>query len=207
MIYLLIDTSSLNACVSFIKDNEIIFDYRDKIINDMSSKILPIIDKGLNSINKTLKDVNKIFVVSGPGSFTGIRIGITICKVIGWSLNIPIVPISSLELLATTSTNKKYKVPMIDARRCNVFAGIYDKDLNIVLTDRLISFDELVKDFNDDYELISYDSINAYGIIKPNLDILKIISKHKNDEAINPHKLKPNYLKLTEAEENKIKND
>lgn len=207
MIYLFVDTSSSNACVSFIKDNKIIFEFKEKIESDMSSKILPIIDDGLSKIKHSLKDVRKIFVVDGPGSFTGIRIGITICKVIGWALSIPIVPISSLELIATTQTSKKYRVPMIDARRGNVFAGIYDEDLNIISEDKLINIDDLIKNFNDDYELISYDNISVDGLIKPNLDLLKIVNKHLNDKEINPHKLKPNYLKLTEAEENRIKND
>ena len=51
------------------------------------------------------------------------------------------------------------------------------------------------------YEFVSYD--NIAGVIKPNIDVLKIINKHINDKGINPHNLNPNYLKLTEAEEKK----
>ena len=94
-----------------------------------------------------------------------------------WSLKKDIVPLSSLELMATTNTDKKYIVPMIDARRGNVFAGIYDKELNIIKKDSLISLEELTSNLTENYELISYDNIN-------------------------PHNLNPNYLKLTEAEEN-----
>ena len=89
---------------------------------------------------------------------------------------------------------------MIDARRGNVFAGIYDEDLNIIKKDSLISLEELTSKLNEDYELISYDDIK--NSLKPNIDILKIIAKHKSDKGVNPHNLNPNYLKLTEAEEN-----
>jgi tRNA threonylcarbamoyl adenosine modification protein YeaZ len=172
----------------------------------MSSKLLPIIDEGLRGNNLNLKDINKIFVINGPGSFTGIRVGVTVAKTIAWALKKEIIPLSSLELIATTNTSKKYIVPMIDARRNNAFAGIYDNNLNCIKEDKLISIEE-ISNLNNDYEFVSYDNIKLEGIIKPNIDVLKIINKHINDKGINPHNLNPNYLKLTEAEENKLKND
>ena len=204
MISLLIDTSTSNLTVSIINDQEVIYIYQETILSDMSSKLLPIIDNGLKELDLKLENIDKIFVVNGPGSFTGIRVGVTVAKTIAWALKKDIIPLSSLELIATTNTSKKYIVPMIDARRNNVFAGIYDNHLNCIKEDKLISRDEL-SNLNDDYEFVSYD--NIAGVIKPNIDVLKIINKHINDKGINPHNLNPNYLKLTEAEENKLKND
>lgn len=198
---LLIDTTTSNIIVSIIENNNILFEYKETIISDMSSKILPIISNGLNSINLELKDIDKIFVSNGPGSFTGIRVGVTVAKTIAWALKKDIVPISSLELMATTNTNKKYLVPMIDARRGNVFAGIYDKNLDVIKKDKLINLNEFVENLNNEYEFISYDNINLNNIVTPNVDVLKIINKHINDIGINPHNINPNYLKLTEAEE------
>ncbi len=206
MISLLIDTSTSNLTVSIINNQEIIYKYQETILSDMSSKLLPIIDNGLKEHNLKLENINKIFVVNGPGSFTGIRVGVTVAKTIAWALKKDIIPLSSLELIATTNTSKKYIVPMIDARRNNVFAGIYDNNLNCIKEDKLISIEE-ISNLNSDYEFISYDNIKLDNVIKPNIDVLKIINKHINDEGINPHNLNPNYLKLTEAEENKLKND
>lgn len=207
---LLIDTTTSNITVSIIENQSILYQYNENIASDMSSKILPIIDNGLKTLNLKLDDIDKIFVVNGPGSFTGIRVGVTVAKTIAWSLKKDIVPLSSLELMATTSTNKKYLVPMIDARRGNVFAGIYDKELNCIKSDRLVNLNEFINNLTDDYEFVSYDNIDISNLIKPNIDVLKIINKHINDEGINPHNLNPNYLKLTEAEESresKLKND
>ena len=204
MISLLIDTSTSNLTVSIINNQEVIYKYQETILSDMSSKLLPIIDNALKEHNLKLENIDKIFVVNGPGSFTGIRVGVTVAKTIAWALKKDIIPLSSLELIATTNTSKKHIIPMIDARRGNVFAGIYDIDLNCIKEDKLISLEKL-SDLNNDYEFISYDNID--GCIKPNIDVLKIINKHVNDEGINPHNLNPNYLKLTEAEENKLKND
>lgn len=204
MISLLIDTSTSNLTVSIINKQEVIYKYQETILSDMSSKLLPIIDNGLKGLDLKLENIDKIFVVNGPGSFTGIRVGVTVAKTIAWALKKDIIPLSSLELIATTNTSKKYIVPMIDARRNNVFAGIYDNNLNCIKEDKLISRDEL-SNLDEDYEFVSYD--NIADVIKPNIDVLKIINKHINDKGINPHNLNPNYLKLTEAEESKLKND
>lgn len=204
---LLIDTSTSNILVSIIDNNNILYKYHELIKVDMSSKIMPIIDEGLKQINLNINDIDKIFVVNGPGSFTGIRVGVTVAKTIAWALKKDIIPISSLELMATTNTDKKYLVPMIDARRGNVFTAIYDKELNCINKDKLINMEEFIKNLDNQYEFVSYDDIKIENLIKPNIDILKIVNKHITDEGVNPHNLNPNYLKLTEAEENKLKND
>ena len=206
MISLFIDTSISFPTVSIIKDNRVLFNFHEEIKNDMSSKILSIIDLGLKENNLSIKSLKKIFVVTGPGSFTGVRIGVTIAKTIAWSLRIPVIPISSLEYMSTTNTDKKYIVSMIDARRGNVFAGIYDINLNSIKKDLLINKQELLSNIKiDEYELISYDDFK--DTIRPEPIVLKIINKYINDNGVNPHNLKPNYLKLTEAEENRFKND
>ena len=207
MISLVIDTSSSYVTVSIIKDNTLVHEFKKKIDNDIASKIMSIINMELVESNIDIKEVEKIFVVNGPGSFTGVRIGVTIAKTIAWSLNIKVIPISSLELMATTPTTNKYIVPLIDARRGNVYAGVYDTDLNIIADDKLVSISEILRYDNSEYTFISYDEIKDINTIKPNTDILKIVNKHMSDEGIIAHNLKPKYLKLTEAEENRLKND
>lgn len=200
---LLIDTTTSHVTVSIIEDKTVLYKYHDIISSDMSSKIIPIIDNGFRTLDFTIKDIDKIFVSNGPGSFTGIRVGVTITKTIAWSLKKEIIPISSLELMASTNTTKKYLVPMIDARRGNVFAGIYDTNLNCIKEDSLINLNELLNSLDSNYELLSYDNLNIDKVVAPEINIEKIIGKHLNDEGINPHNLNPKYLKLTEAEENR----
>lgn len=202
---ILIDTSTANVTISIVYDNKVLYCYSDEIKNDMSSRILSIIDMALNKTNLKVKDLDKIFVINGPGSFTGIRIGVTIAKIISWALKIDVVPLSSLELMATTPLDTNYIVPMIDAKRGNVFAGIYDKALNVIKEDSLVNLNNLVHSFDDNYTLVSYD--NILNSTRPRVDVLKIISKHSSDKGINPHRLSANYLKLTEAEEKRLKND
>ena len=186
MKYLFIDTCSNCLIISTIINNKLDYFFIDKNNNDTSSKVMKVLKEAVCDINT----VDKIFVVNGPGSFTGIRVGVTIAKTIGFCLNIPIIKLSELELLATTKTDTKYNVSLIDARRGYVYAGIYNKDLNCYLEDQHILLNDIK--YPDSYTVIdNYD----------NIDLLKIIKKHEFDEPINPHDLKPNYLKRTEAEE------
>lgn len=203
---LLIDTTTSNVTVSILDNLNVLSEYHKNITLDIASKIITIIDECLINSGLKIDDIDRIYVVNGPGSFTGIRVGVTIAKTISWSLKKDIVPLSSLELLATTATNKKYIIPIIDARRGNVFAGIYDKELNCIKKDCLINLSKLLDDKDSNYEFVSYDMLKD-NFIEPKINVSKIVEKHLNDSSINPHNLNPNYLKLTEAEENKLKND
>ena len=191
MTYLFIDTCNA-FIVSIIKNNEIIYINKDSSNTDTSSKIMPVIDDAFKSTNLNIKDIDKIFVVNGPGSFTGIRVGVTIAKTISYCLNKPLIALSELELLATTNTNSDYVAPIIDARRGYVFGAIYDKDLNVYFEDSHILLEELKTKFKENTIIVDNSD---------NVDLIKLIDKHKNDEPINPHTLNPNYLKKTEAEE------
>lgn len=203
MISLFIDTCTSNLIVSIIKDSEILKTYNKSIKTDLSVKLFPVMQDIFNESNLTPKDIDMIFVTNGPGSFTGIRIGVTVAKTFAWALKKTVIPISSLEFIATTSVKEDYIVPIIDARRDCVYAGIYNEHLDAIMSDRYISIDDLKKEIgNKSIKFISYDEFESIDSMKPRIDIIKIVEKYKRDKGINPHKLNPNYLKLTEAEMN-----
>lgn len=204
MISLVIDTCTNNVVIGLLKDKEIL-DQKNEI-NDksLSTSFTVWVADLLNRNNLHPNDIDTIFVAVGPGSFTGIRVGVTFAKVLAWSLKKRVVPISSLELIASTS-NYDVIVPLIDARRDYVFAGVYDKDLNQLMGDKYILLTDLLeklKKYNN-VQFISLDEF-SFSTIKPNIDIKKVIDKHFLDEGVNPHSLNPNYLKKTEAEEKLI---
>lgn len=202
---LFLDTSSFFVTISIIEDNNILYLYQDEIRDDMSSRIMPLISDGFNKLDFNINDIDKIMVVNGPGSFTGVRIGVTIAKTIAWALKKDIITISSLEFLATTSFDTKYAIPMIDARRGFVYSGVYDSNLDVIKEDSYINYNDLTEYFNES-TIVSFNDLD--GAIKPSLDVLKIVNKHINDNSLNCHSVKPNYLKKTEAEENlEKKND
>ena len=130
---LYIDTSSSFLYSAIYKDNTIISEVKEEYGQSLSEVTLPKIVEMFTNNNLSPKDVDKIIVVNGPGSFTGTRIGVTIAKVYAWSTNIPITTITSLEAMAISSKSNKIHVPMINARRNYVYAAIYDKDYNVLL--------------------------------------------------------------------------
>ena len=201
MISLVIDTCTNNVVIGLLNELDVIdqkVEFNDK---NISTNFVPLIDELLKNNNIRPTDIGKIFVAIGPGSFTGIRVGVTFAKVMAWSLNIEVVPFSSLELMASTSSNNVI-IPLIDARRGYVFGGIYDCNLNSLLPEEYILVDDLLKKASayDNYIFVSFDNFDFVTKL-PDVDIRKIVSKHFCDSGVNPHSLNPNYLKKTEAEE------
>lgn len=203
MISLFLDTCSLIIKIGLLNEKNLIDYVEFENDNKLSEKLLPVMKNMLDKNGYKVNDLNRIYISVGPGSFTGIRIGVTVAKVIAWSLNIDIIPISSLEVMASYDTDKKYVCSFIDARRGYVYAGIYNNDLSNYVSDKYIKFDTLendIKNIKDDILFVS-ESNNFVSCNKPKIDILKIVNKHVNDLPTNPHKVNPIYLKLTEAEE------
>lgn len=201
MITLFIDTSTDILTVSLFKDDVLLKESK-KESTEHSKYAMSEIENIFKECNILPKSVNKIIVTNGPGSFTGIRIGVTIAKTYAWSCKINVVEASTLKCMALSHNNHKYYVPFIDARRGYVYAGIYDEMYNEVLPDSYILFDDLAKKLDglSDYVLIG-KSVNK-EVLKPIIDSNKIYEYYKDDKGISPHKVLPNYLKKTEAEEN-----
>ena len=204
---LYIDTSSSYLYTSIVENNKLLAEVKEEYGQSLSEVALPRIVSMFENNNLQATDIDKIIVVSGPGSFTGIRIGITIAKVYAWSLNIPITTILSLQAMSISSKNKKVHVPMINARRGYVFAAIYDEDYNEILKPQHIKMDDLKEQLKDisDYEVISNDDLEPFTNIESyDPDMEKIVNYFEDKEPINPHAVNPDYLKLTEAEESKL---
>lgn len=190
---LFLDTSSSRIIIAFVRNNNIVFNVNMQNDNNLSNKLMVLIDDNFKKNNIKVQDIDKIYVVNGPGSFTGIRCGVTVAKTMAYLLNIPIACISELEVMASGYNEEVCSV--IDARRGYVYGGIYNGTCNIRCDDYIL-FDDLLNSFTGKF--VSYDFNDTY---EPKVDILKLISKHC-DESINPHLVVPNYLKKTEAEEN-----
>lgn len=210
MRYLYIDTSSSFLYSGIVSEGKLIASITEQMDNDLSRITLKRISEMFDEAKLKPNDIDKIIVVNGPGSFTGIRVGITIAKTYAWGLNKDITTISSLEAMATSVDNDKVKIPLIDARRNYVYSAIYDND-DVILKDCHIKLDDLlekISKISKEVCIITNDEIDIpyeKEEYKPN--ILKIVEKYKDREKINPHVVNPDYLKLTEAEEKKNNND
>ena len=203
-----LDTSSNLLYTAILEDEVIIDEIKEKLEKDLSKRTLPKIKEMLLKNNISFDDIKKIIAVNGPGSFTGIRIGIAIAKTLAWAKNIPIIQISSLEAMALSNNieNIDYIVPIIDARRNFVFSTIYDNNnKQFILKEQYINLNTLyavLDSITGNILFVTNDNIETkYNKINYEPNISRIVKVTKNRLEINPHKIDANYLKLTEAEE------
>ena len=205
MISLFIDTSGIDVSIALIRDNNILTKIVERIPNQHSVYTTSYLDKVLNSANISPSDIDKILVVNGPGSFTGVRIGVTIAKVFAYILKKDIICLSSLKIRAL-STNHDYCLSLISANKGNYYIGLYDKDNNEVIEEQFNSTSFVEKLIEKYHPIIVCDNnINLLGkeINKTELDIINIVNYYKDNNPCNVHLVVPNYLKLPQALEDK----
>ena len=203
MISLFLDTSSKKLEVILVKDNKIIGKRELESINDHASHLVPFIDEILKENNITTKDINKIYIVNGPGSFTGTRIGVTVGKTLAYSNGINVIPVSSLKQYIFSKTGYDYYVSIITDKNNKMYYGIYDKDYSDIVIDKYSTkeiFDKDISKLSGNTIFISDNEVQGIEVIKQELDILKLMDYYKNNE-VDAHQLKPNYLKKIDAEE------
>lgn len=136
MFVLAIDTSNTTLSVALVENNEILIEVVEATKNDHSKRLMPTIEALFKKVNRTPKELDLIAVAEGPGSYTGVRIGVTVAKTLAWTLNKPLVGVSSLEILARNIKEDAYIIPLFDARRQTVFAGVYEgASSNVVISD------------------------------------------------------------------------
>ena len=185
---LYIDTTSSYLYSAIMDDDKIVSEVKEKLDHELSEKALPKMVEMFNNEKINPKSIEKIIVVNGPGSFTGIRIGVTIAKVYAWSLNIPITTVLSLEAMAISSNKNCYHVPVINARREKVFAAIYDEENNEILRPQHIEIKKLEEELKkvSSYVIITNDDIDITGETeKYEPDMKKIIESYKDKKEIN----------------------
>lgn len=205
MINLYIDTSSSDVSIACLKDDTLLHSIIRNIPNKHSVYTLSYIKEVLDNSNIDKKNIDNIYVVNGPGSFTGIRIGLTIAKTYSYLLDKPLIPVSSLKALVL-SANKDLTLSIIKANSSNYYIGLYDNNYNEIIEEQFINRDNLIEIINKyNPYIISNDelNINDIKVNKVNLDFSKIINYYKDSKKYNSYELKPNYLKLPQAMENK----
>ncbi|QQK79207.1 tRNA (adenosine(37)-N6)-threonylcarbamoyltransferase complex dimerization subunit type 1 TsaB [Salicibibacter cibi] len=189
-----------------------------------SLRLMPGIDHVMRTVNANPSDLEGIAVTTGPGSYTGVRIGVATAKGMASALRLPIYDVSSLEALAG---NRRFAFglvcPFIDARRGQVYAAVYEADdghLKTVYEERLWLMDDLLQTLASTSLPVYFLSLDVAkhrenieqvlgakacvgdmmdGRIKPG-EILRIASESL--PVTNVHSVAPRYLQLAEAEKN-----
>ncbi|MGX7051248.1 tRNA (adenosine(37)-N6)-threonylcarbamoyltransferase complex dimerization subunit type 1 TsaB [Leuconostoc palmae] len=126
------DTSNQPLTVSLAEDNQVLRVFSTNEARNHSIQLLPAIKSVLDEQEWRLKDIDRIVVAKGPGSFTGLRIGVTVAKVLADTLKCEVVGLSSLAILASQVQSDDLIVPLFNARNNNVFSGVYYQQKNLL---------------------------------------------------------------------------
>ena len=149
---LAISTSSNSCSVALLEDTNLIKELN--IINEKthSEKLMPLIQELFETTGFSLSDIGLIACDIGPGSFTGIRIGVSTVKALAVVNNLPVVGVSSLEGLAYNVTGFDYICSILDARNNQVYLAIFDKNYNLVseyYADDINNLMDILKQYNN----------------------------------------------------------
>lgn len=214
-----IDTSTRTTAIGLIEDDEVLAEYNLRGLVSHSESVTDMIEEIFKKFEFSLDDIDLIAVGIGPGSFTGLRIGITIAKVLAFSLDKNLIGVSSL--VANGMSDYGKVAAIVDARRGNVYGTIIDndKDPEILFEDSLLPFERFKEELDKYYEVTL---VGLYaekfleelpqaklsknkGMKGTNIARLGLI-EYKKKGPVDVFGLVPNYLKLSQAEAQYEKN-
>lgn len=210
-----IDSSAVTASVALTDGDDVI---KSEFVNSgltHSETLLPMIKRVMQGIE--FSSLDAIAITAGPGSFTGVRIGVATVKGLAFSNNIPCIGVSTLEAIAYNFTNENCIVcAVMDARRMQFYNALFQIENGNVLRlteDRAISIDDLreeLKQYDNvviagDGARLCYDNISLdnCSIARDNniyQNAIGVAKSARNKETISPRSLMPVYLRLSQAE-------
>ena len=220
-----IDSSGLVASVALQSDDKLVGEYTIHNKKTHSQTLLPMIHDMLEMADVSVKELDAIAIASGPGSFTGLRIGAATAKGLGGALSIPLIAVPTLEGLAYNLAGAEALVcPIMDARRQQTYTGLYDFTdgrMNTILPQCIVMIEEIVDKINElgrrviflgDGVDVFRDYINEH--VKVDYDFAPAMCNKQRASAVaclgqvlyeqgraeNAADHKPEYLRLSQAE-------
>ena len=190
MYTLFISTYDKIITIALLKDGEVLEVSKKESSRNHSVYTVNMIDKILKNNSIDTHYLNEIIVVNGPGSFTGVRIGVTIAKTLAYTLNIPIKTITSLEAISLGVDNDLDKKIVTIKDLKGAFVGYFDKN-NEIITNYMYMNKDSYNDFIKDKE--------KYIVESDAMNISKIYNYMKSKESVNPHLVNPIYIKGIDA--------
>lgn len=219
---LALDTSSFPASVAVLEDNVILGEYVVRNQRKHSQHIMVMTERLLEDLSIDIADIDAFAVTVGPGSFTGLRIGISTVRAFAQATNRRVAAINTLEALSyNLSCSDGYIIPMLDARRDEVFTAAYKftaDGINAVIEPCVMTVSELVNRFKGekciylgDGAIIHRDEIKGFDseavFASANLSEVRAsalavaaMEKINKGEDIHYNEVQPVYLRLSQAE-------
>ncbi len=139
-----IETSGILCSVAWYSNNRILLEYNIEKANAHSSLLAGLVNDGMNKLDIHFSDLEAIAVACGPGSFTGLRIGMSYAKGLAFGLNLPLIAVSNLEILLAAAAIDIYpRMALLDARRGRMYSAIQMDKNSAMEKIRVISWKEV----------------------------------------------------------------
>ncbi len=217
-----IDTSTMVSSCSISENGIVIGDYSVNQEKTHSESLVPMVKRLLEDLGLKLSDIDLYAVGIGPGSFTGLRIGMTTVKTFAQVFEKPVIGVSTLEALAYNIYNEGIIMPVLDARGGRTYYGVFSQEKGIIKRiedDELIYMDELVTRLKDKYAAITVIgeySNDSYKLLKGLENVMfarsssnNIIARNISEIALEKYKsgyeknlddILPNYVRKSQAQ-------
>ncbi|MGT2910170.1 tRNA (adenosine(37)-N6)-threonylcarbamoyltransferase complex dimerization subunit type 1 TsaB [Streptococcus cameli] len=214
---LALDTSNQALSVALLDEESLVAEQLLTIKKNHSISLMPTIDFLVASAGWKPTDIERIVVAKGPGSYTGLRVAVATAKTLAYALKADLVGVSSLYSLAAMVSEVGLVIPLMDARRNNVYAGFYEKG-KAVMADGHFSFETVLQRAKEWGQVTFVGEVTPFiEQIQEQLPEAKIQSSWPSAYEIgkyglglepqNIHAFEPDYLKRVEAEENWLKSN
>ena len=231
MLILAFETSAKAASVALLEGEKLLAESYQNPGMTHSQTLMVMAEDMLKQCGKTANDVDAVAVAEGPGSFTGVRIGVAAAKGFAWGRQIPCYGVSTLEAMAESlGIYEGFICPVMDARRSQVYNALFAADcgkLTRIREDRAISLQDLgedVKNLNKPVFLVGDGSNLCYNTLLEKVPSLVLPAEHRmhqravgvglaaaekiaRGEAGDGAALTPNYLRLSQAERERMERE
>jgi tRNA threonylcarbamoyladenosine biosynthesis protein TsaB len=201
-VLLALDTSTSSMSAVLFRDGEVLAESNSKAERNHSMYLIPHIQDMLKSLGMRPGQIDAIAAGVGPGSYTGIRIGVTVAKTFAWARKVPLIGVSSLEAMAlggkrlqeAPSRGKRWIVPLVDARRGQAFTALYETEgeyLRALKPDGI----RLVADWTEEIARLAREQAEEpvqvifVGEVDLHIDSLQRFLEYKPYGVIMPHAL------------------
>ena len=219
---LAIESSAKAASCAVTEDGNLLAQYFQKSALTHSRTLLAMTEHMLSDLDMKISDIDGIAVARGPGSFTGVRIGVAAAKGLAWGADKPVCGVSTLEAMAYHLSDREGLIcPVMDARRSQVYNALFEgKTLKRLVPDRAIALEELAEEIKNsgktvylvgDGAGITLGFFNKVGIdaaLAPEPLLFQsawgVAMAAENGEFSSPDDLSPVYLRLSQAERERL---
>lgn len=192
MYTVLLDSSNTNLSVGLARDNLLLENVSYEAWQQQSEYMIPELNKLLEKYQVQNEEISAVMVAKGPGSYTGVRIAITIAKTMAVALGCKLYAVSSLRV---QKDGKNPSICLINARSGRSYIGVYE-DNGVLLEDQIMKNDEVLKYIADHPTYSVCGDVKYLGLeVKETNNVLEMLSLKEVLDEVNPLSLKPVYMK------------